>query len=167
MVSELGVTTTAPVGVIHEEVVARFRPHAGNLLWSALGFILITFGYAFVAGFLTEPWMQIVAVIVYGVLIVFVVIIPWLVWLVSGVTLTTQRVIITRGLIHRVRREILYVRVTDVTLRRSPIQMAFGSGDLMLGVGTEQPVRVHAVPKPNLVVAALTELVFRANPRAR
>jgi hypothetical protein len=52
-------------------------------------------------------------------------------------------------------------------VRRSAGQMLFGSGDILLGVGAEQPVRIHALPRPNLVLAALTELVHGVNPRAR
>jgi len=163
-VTDLG--GTASTRVVHEEVIIRFRPHAGNLLWSALGFIVLTSVLAYVVGLFTESWINITAIVVYLVLVFIAVLVPWIAWLASRVVLTSQRVIVSHGLFHRVRREILYVRVTDVTLRRSPMQMALGTGDLLLGVGTEQPVRIHAVPRPNLVVAAVSELVFQANPRS-
>lgn len=109
--------------------------------------------------------MQIAAAIAWGALVLVLVILPWLSWLTSRIVITTHRVIVTHGLFSRVRREALFVRVTDVTVRRSPTQMLFGSGDVLLGVGAEQAFRIHAVPRPNLVVAALTELVYSANPR--
>jgi hypothetical protein len=45
--------------------------------------------------------------------------------------------------------------------------MIFGSGDLLLGVGAEKPVRIHALPRPNLVLAAITELMHGVAPRSR
>ena len=165
MVSESSNPITNSLGIVTEQTVVRLRPHAGNLLWSALLLIGTSAGWAYAAGVFTETWMQIVLASVWGVLTLTLVIYPWLHWLASRIVITTHRVIVTRGLFARERREVLLIRVTDVSLRRSAIQMAFGSGDLLLGVGAEKPFRVHAVPRPNLVVAAMTELVYAANPR--
>lgn len=165
MVSEPSNPITNSLGVVTEKTVARLRPHAGNLLWSSIVLIAATFGWTFGAGLLPELWMQIALAIAWGIVVILVVIIPWLTWLASRITITTHRVIVSRGLFGRERREVLFVRVTDVTVRRSAMQMMFGSGDVLLGVGAEQAFRIHAVPRPNLVVAALTELVYATNPR--
>lgn len=165
MVSEPSNPITNSLGIVTEKTVVRLRPHAGNLVWSSLALIVITFGWSFGSGVLPEVWMQIVAAIAWGVLVLVLVIFPWLSWLASRIVITTHRVIVTHGLFSRVRREALFVRVTDVTVRRSPAQMIFGSGDVLLGVGAEQAFRIHGVPRPNLVVAALTDLVYAANPR--
>jgi len=165
MVSEPSNPITNSLGVVTEKTVVRLRPHAGNLLWSSIVLIVATFGWTFGAGLLPELWMQIALAIAWGIVVILVVIIPWLTWLASRITITTHRVIVSRGLFGRERREVLFVRVTDVTVRRSAMQMMFGSGDVLLGVGAEQAFRIHAVPRPNLVVAALTELVYATNPR--
>ena len=165
MVSEPSNPITNSLGVVTEKTVVRLRPHAGNLLWSSIVLIAATFGWTFGAGLLPELWMQIALAIAWGIVVILVVIIPWLTWLASRITITTHRVIVSRGLFGRERREVLFVRVTDVTVRRSAMQMMFGSGDVLLGVGAEQAFRIHAVPRPNLVVAALTELVYATNPR--
>ncbi len=160
-------TGSMPVSIVNETRIAKLRHHGGSLLWPALGFIVLTAAAGFSAGFLAEPWMQITLWSAYALLTIAFVIVPWLRWLASSITITTHRVILAQGLLVRSRREILLMRVHDVTLRRSAGQMLFGSGDVLLGVGTEQPVRIHAVPRPNLVLAALTDLVHAASPRIR
>ena len=165
MVSEPSNPITNSLGIVTEQTVVRLRPHAGNLLWSALLLIGSSAAWSYGAGLFTEIWIQILLASVWGLLILTLVIYPWLSWLASRIVITTHRVIVTQGLFARVRREVLFIRVTDVSLRRSAIQMAFGSGDLLLGVGAEQPFRVHAIPRPSLVVAAITELVYAGNPR--
>jgi membrane protein YdbS with pleckstrin-like domain len=156
-----------PNGMFGEKTVARLRHHAGSLLWPALAFIVLTSATGFALGFVTESWLQLVVWIGYAVLVAALVIVPWLRWLASTVVITTHRVIISEGLFARSRREVLLIRVHDVSVRRSAGQMLFGSGDILLGVGAEKPVRIHALPRPNLVLAALTELVHGVNPRAR
>jgi uncharacterized membrane protein YdbT with pleckstrin-like domain len=150
-----------------EKVVAKLRRHAGSLLWPALAFIVLSSAVGFASGYLADAWMQILLWAIFVVLSVLVVIVPWVRWLASTVTLTTHRVIIREGLFSRSRREVLLIRVHDVSVRRSPGQMIFGSGDLLLGVGAEKPVRIHALPRPNLVLAAITELMHGVAPRSR
>ena len=167
MTEPLATTGSLGVGIVNESRVARLRHHGGLMLWPAIIFILLTSASGFASGFFSDQWMQIALWSVYGVLVIAFVLVPWLRWLASTITITTHRIILSSGLVVRSRREILLMRVHDLTLRRSAGQMMFGSGDILLGMGTEQPVRIHAVPRPNLVVAALTDLVHAASPRSR
>ncbi len=160
-------TGSMPVSIVNENRIAKLRHHAGSLLWPALGFIVFTSAAGFAAGYFPDAWMQIALWSIYGILVIAFVIVPWLRWLASSITITSHRVVLAQGLLVRSRREILLMRVHDVTLRRSAGQMLFGSGDILLGVGAEQPVRIHAVPRPNLVLAALTDLVHASSPRSR
>ena len=164
MVSETGVAD--PNGMFGERVIAKLRRHAGSLLWPALAFIVLSTGVGFTLGFLTETWMQIALWAAYLALVIAFVILPWLNWLTSTVVLTTHRLIISQGLFNRSRREVLLIRVQDVSVRRSPGQMLFGAGDLLLGLGAAEPLRVHALPRPNLVLAAITELLHGVTPRS-
>lgn len=165
MVSEPAVAD--PNGLFGEKVVAKLRRHAGGMLWSALAFILLSSAAGFGSGYLTEAWMLIAMWAAYLALVIALVILPWLRWLASTVAITTHRVIISDGLFVRSRREILLIRVQDISVRRTAGQMLFGSGDVLLGVGAEKPVRIHALPRPNLVLAALTELLQGVAPRSR
>lgn len=165
MVSETGVAD--PNGLFGERVVAKLRRHGGSMLWPALALIVLSSAAGFASGYLGELWMQILLWSVFIVLLVLVVILPWLRWLASIVTITTHRIIISEGLFVRSRREILLLRVQDIAVRRSAAQMLFGSGDVLIGVGAEKPVRIHGLPRPNLVLAALTELMHGVAPRTR
>lgn len=156
-----------PNGMFGERVVAKLRRHGGSMLWPALGFIFLSSAAGYASGFLVELWMQLALWATYIVLVIFAVIIPWLNWLSSIVTITTHRIVITHGLFNRTRREILLLRVQDVSVRRSAPQMLFGAGDLLIGVGAEKPVRIHGLPRPNLVLAAVTELMHGVAPRFR
>jgi uncharacterized membrane protein YdbT with pleckstrin-like domain len=150
-----------------ERIVAKLRRHGGSMLWPALALIVLSSAAGFASGFLTELWMQILLWSVFVVLVIVLVVVPWLRWLASVVTITTHRIIIVDGLFVRSRREILLLRVQDIAVRRSPGQMLFGSGDVLIGVGAEKPVRIHGLPRPNLVLAALTELMHGVAPRTR
>jgi len=165
MVSETGVAD--PNGMFGERTIAKLRRHGGSMLWPALALILLTTAAGFASGYLTEVWMQILLWSVFVVLVILLVILPWLRWLASIVTITTHRIIIADGLFVRSRREILLLRIQDVAVRRSAAQMVFGSGDVLIGVGAEKPVRIHGLPRPNLVLAALTELLHGVAPRSR
>ena len=165
MVSETGAAD--PNGMFGERTIAKLRRHGGSMLWPALALILLTTAAGFASGYLTEVWMQILLWSVFVVLVILLVILPWLRWLASIVTITTHRIIIADGLFVRSRREILLLRIQDVAVRRSAAQMVFGSGDVLIGVGAEKPVRIHGLPRPNLVLAALTELLHGVAPRSR
>jgi membrane protein YdbS with pleckstrin-like domain len=165
MVSETPVAD--PNGMFGERIVAKLRRHGGSMLWPALALIVLSSAAGFASGFLTELWMQILLWSVFVVLVIVLVVVPWLRWLASVVTITTHRIMIVDGLFVRSRREILLLRVQDIAVRRSPGQMLFGSGDVLIGVGAEKPVRIHGLPRPNLVLAALTELMHGVAPRTR
>jgi uncharacterized membrane protein YdbT with pleckstrin-like domain len=165
MVSETGVAD--PNGMFGERVIAKLRRHGGALVWPALAFIVLTSAVGFALGYLPETWMQLALWIAYLALVIALVILPWMNWLASTVVITTHRIIISQGLFNRSRREILLLRVQDVSVRRSAGQMIFGAGDLLLGVGAQEPVRIHALPRPNLVLAAITELLHGVTPRSR
>ena len=165
MVSETGVAD--PNGMFGERVIAKLRRHGGALVWPALAFIVLTSAGGFTLGYLPETWMQLALWIAYLALVIALVILPWMSWLASTVVITTHRIIISQGLFNRSRREILLLRVQDVSVRRSAGQMIFGAGDLLLGVGAQEPVRIHALPRPNLVLAAITELLHGVTPRSR
>lgn len=72
--------------------------------------------------------------------------------------------IIYRGIFTRTRQEVLFGRIHDVTVRQNAVQAVFGAGDLLLNTGAEKPIRLYDLPKANLVLSALTELVDKQSP---
>jgi membrane protein YdbS with pleckstrin-like domain len=82
------------------------------------------------------------------------------------VVITTRRIVIYNGLLVRSRREILLARVTDVTVRRTPLQAMMRTGNILIALGGEQTVRVRDIPRADLVTAALLQLAASNEPVA-
>jgi len=156
----IGSLTPEPV----EPVVARLRRHGRILVFPSIALIVLAAVAGYVPSLLTEDWM----LAPFWIVVVFLVLILWLVpliaWMGSRVIITTRRVVVYHGFFVRSRQEILCARIHDVTVRRSPIQGMFGSGDVLLNTGAEKPIRLHDLPKPNLVLAALSDLVEKNIP---
>lgn len=129
------------------------------MAWPILVLVLGVGGAAFADHFLAEEWMRLVlwASVALGILLF--VLLPLVAWLTGRVTITSRRLIVTNGLFPRSRRDIPFARVTDVTLRRSPLQAVLGSGDIILARGDDAGVRVRDLPGAALVHAAMMQLV--------
>ena len=79
---------------------------------------------------------------------------PLLRWASRSYTITTKRVIVSRGLLSRVRHEVLLSRVTDVSVHRRGLQAVFRSGDVIVN----DDLVLADVPSAGLVQAAIHEL---------
>jgi len=153
--SQAAAQPAAPV----ERVVARVRRHARMLILPAV-LLVATAGvatYALVA--LPEPWQRITVGGVAMLVIVFCSVLPFLAWLTRRVTVTTRRIILRSGVFARVRQELLHSRGYDVTVRRTWVQSAFGSGDVRVNTGHDHPVVIRDVPGPFQLQSALEELM--------
>jgi uncharacterized membrane protein YdbT with pleckstrin-like domain len=150
-----------------EIVVARLRPSARRLLWSALLLIVLAGAAAYAPSLLPEPWMRIAALALAGVLVIVGVLVPLLRWLSRSYTITTRRIVIRSGFLVRTRQELLHSRGYDVTMRRSGGQLLGSSGDILVNTGLDAPVRLRDVPHAALVQEALQDLMERSlNPVA-
>lgn len=147
-----------------EPAIVRIRRHGRILVLPTLALIAVaTVAGLFSNGF-DELWMTITFWIVLAVLLVGLWVLPLVTWLGNRVIFTTRRVIIYRGIFVRSRQDVLLSRIHDVTVRQNAVQAIFGSGDVLMNTGAEQPIRLHDLPKANLVLAALTELVDKQTP---
>jgi membrane protein YdbS with pleckstrin-like domain len=147
-----------------ERNVAAMRRH-GRVLTGPVVLLLATCAVlGFWGGRLAETWMNVALWGAAGAVIVFLVIVPFLVWLGGRVVVTTRRVIIYNGFVIRSKREILLARVTDVTVRRSPLQALLRSGTIVLSMGGDAAVRVRDIPQVALVSAALMQLAVTNEP---
>ena len=155
--------TAAPPAMPAERVVARLRRHARMLIIPAVLLVLVAGATTYAFAVVTESWQQITVVGVAGVLVLLGSFLPFLSWLTRRTTITTRRVIVRSGVFVRVRQELLHSRAYDITVRRSWAQSAFGSGDVRIDTGHERPVVVRDVPQPQLVEAALRQLVDEAH----
>jgi uncharacterized membrane protein YdbT with pleckstrin-like domain len=147
-----------------EPVVARIRRHGRVLVLPSLVLIVAAGAAGYVPSLLTEQWMFVTFWVVAAAVVLLLWLLPLISWMGSRVIITTRRVVVYNGFFVRTRQEILCARIHDVTVRRNAIQGIFGSGDVLLNTGAEKPIRLRDLPKPNLVLAALTDLVEKNAP---
>jgi uncharacterized membrane protein YdbT with pleckstrin-like domain len=148
-----------------DPVIARLRPHGRALVGPVLLLVVDAGAATFFALVAPLEWMS-SAVIAAGLLVaVTVALPPMLGWLNRDITLTDDRLILRWGVVSRHRQEVLLAHCRGVTVRRSPLQLLAGSGDVLLDTGGERPIVLADVPRPRLVQAAVNELALRQNGR--
>ncbi len=149
---------------LEEPVIARLRRHGRILFLPSLALIGVVTAAGVFAPKLSELWMIITFWVAAGLAVVGLWLIPLVAWLGNRVVLTSRRVIVYHGVLVRSRQEILFSRVHDLTVRQNAVQAVFGAGDVLLNTGAEKPVRLFDLPKANLVLSAMNELVDGQSP---
>jgi len=142
-----------------ETVVAELRPNLAALVLPAILLVAIAAALMFFGLQLDEAWQR---WLVFGggaLLAVLVFVLPMWRWASRRYTVTTRRTILRDGMLVRRRREVLHARVLEVAMRRSPLQVLGGSGDVVLELGGGHAATLRAVRTPALVQAALGDLI--------
>lgn len=145
-----------------EAVVARLRPHARALFWPSVALIVACGGVGFLYGRFSESWQNIAVLVAAGAIALLLWLTPLVFWLGRNYTITTRRIILRSGFIVRIRQELLHSRGYDITVRKTGLQSAFGSGDLLINTGLDKPVLLHDVPGVDLVQEVLSDLMEAA-----
>ncbi|MFF2370029.1 PH domain-containing protein [Agromyces sp. NPDC058110] len=149
-----------------ERVVARVRSHARRLIPSALLLVAVSGATAYAIGVFDDPWVRL-GILVAAVLVVLVgCVLPFVAWLARRTTITTRRVVLRHGVFSRVRQELLNSRATDVDVRAGWVASMFGSGDVRINTAHDRTFVLRDVPRPELVQAALQELMDPSSPAA-
>lgn len=149
----------APGAPTPELRVARFRPRASRLFWSALVLIAVAGAVGYFYGNLREPfadWMLLTAA---GVVVLLLVVLPFFSWWAHRYTITTRRVIARSGAFGRHRAELTHVRGYTVQLKRGLVQRIGGGGTLVLSNGVDAPVRLRRIANVALVYEVLVDQV--------
>ncbi|GAA2242455.1 PH domain-containing protein [Herbiconiux moechotypicola] len=141
-----------------ESIVLRVRPHGRRLLLPVLVLFATVGAYGWFGGRLPEEWQNWGILIAAGALVFFGTLLPVFAWLGHRYTITSRRVIARTGLFVRHRQDLSLERVTEVRLRRTPLQAAFGSGDVRVLAGPEHALVLRDVPSAKLVAGMLDEL---------
>src|SRR2546422_3767449 len=140
-----------------EEVVLDFHPHWMYLVkpiaWTALW--LLGFGAGLyllnryhVRGFMARLLLLAALVVVWAITGG----IEFLRWRTIEYVLTTDRLIVRRGIISKSGLEIPLDRVNDISFHQSIFERMVGSGDLMIeSAGERGQEPLTNIPKPNLV----------------
>lgn len=143
-----------------EQVIASVRPSARNLIGPAFAFIITIGLVTWLTGVFTETWMTILLIAASVLIVVLACILPMLAWLARRTIITSRKLAVQSGLFVRVRREVLHSRGYDVTVRQTPVQRMFRSGDLHVqAVGQDDAIDIRDIPNPVLTQAVLHDLV--------
>ncbi|WP_382307512.1 PH domain-containing protein [Herbiconiux sp. UC225_62] len=153
------VRPTAP-----ETVLVRTRPHARRLTVPVLVLFATVTAFGYFGGRFPEEWQNWAALAVACALVFFATLLPFLAWLGHRYTVTTRRIIARRGILVRQRQDVYLARVSDVRLRRTPLQAAYASGDVRVVAGPELTLILHDVPSARLVADLLGDLTEHPTP---
>jgi membrane protein YdbS with pleckstrin-like domain len=160
MTISAGATSGAPAEEpAAERIVARLRPHARILFWPTLLLIAVCGAAGYFYGNFPERWQNLAVIIGAALVIVLLWLLPLMFWLNRRYTITTRRIIFRHGFFVRTRQELLHSRGYDVTVRKTWLQSAFGSGDVRINSGLEHPLVLKDVPNADLVQRALHDLM--------
>lgn len=149
----------APGAAAPELRIARLRPHARRLFWSALVLIGVAGATAYFYDNLPAPYENWMLLTTAAALILLLVVLPYVVWLSRTWTITTRRVIERSGPFGAHRREISHVRGYAIQLRRGILQRMWGAGTLTLSNGVEPALRLKNIPNALLVHETLVDQV--------
>ena len=146
-----------------EQVVVRLRRSGRHLVWPAVCFVAICYGTGFLwARPLPWAWLHTALPIAAAGLTVLLSVLPLVFWLNRVTVITTRRLIVTRGFLVRERREFQLGRASDAVLRRRPLQLLTGSGDVIVHAGSDGTMVLRDLPRARLVHRVVGELVHRA-----
>lgn len=147
------------VSIQREAIVARVRSHARVLIFPGIMFVGTAGALGYFLGSFTEDWQNLAVLAVGLLLIIFTWFLPFFGWLAKNYTITTRRVVLSSGVFVRVRQELLHSRGYDVTVRQNWVQRMFGSGDLVINAGHDNPVVLRDIPSVTITQAALHDLM--------
>lgn len=91
--------------------------------------------------------------------LVLFVILPFLVWASRSYSITTQRVIVARGVGARSRREFSHLRGYTIAVRRGILQRMWGAGTITLSDGRSETLQLRNVPSVTLVHETLADQI--------
>ncbi len=141
-----------------EALVADLRPNIVALVVPAIVLVAVVAAVGFF-GLRLEGWQRWAALGGGALVVLLAFVLPLWAWASRRYTVTTRRTILRDGMLVRRRREVLHARVLEVVLRRGPLQVVAGSGDVILELGSGHVATIRSVRSPALVQAALTDLM--------
>jgi membrane protein YdbS with pleckstrin-like domain len=143
---------------VAERRIARLHSHGRALVLPALVFLAAAGAAGYWVGSFPDLWLNMLVLGLLILLVILLSVLPLLFWMSRQYTITTRRVVLRSGVLVRIRQELLHSRAVDVTLKRSPIQMLFRSGDVLIGAGSDSPLVLRDVPRAGRVLEALQDL---------
>jgi membrane protein YdbS with pleckstrin-like domain len=144
-------------------VVVRLRRSGRHLVWPSFVFVAVSGGTGYFWGRLPVAWLNTALPIVALVLVTVFSALPLLLWLNRITIITTRRLIVKHGFVVRERTEFLLGQGSEASLRRGPLQLLTGSGDVIVHAGAEGTMILRDVPRARLVQKAVADLIDEAS----
>lgn len=148
-----------------EEVVERLHPHWITLVPATLWFLLICaaagFGIAVAPNNGTAHSATIIAIVVVAVLLVaFLTLGPFVRWRTTHYIFTTHRVLIRRGVLRHVGRDISLQRINDVAFEQSLLDRMVRAGTLTIeSAGEHGQETLDNIPRSDQQQQLLNRLI--------
>jgi uncharacterized membrane protein YdbT with pleckstrin-like domain len=152
-----------------EQVIYHLHTHVKALIVPVLVLLVLAAGVGFGLGALPDGEMVgtvgrwaivIVGIVVLGVWVIW----PFLTWLTTTYTITSERLITRQGIITRTGRDIPHTVINDVAYEMQLSDRILRCGTLVVSAASEQgQVRLHDVPRVHQVQLRLSELVREAH----
>jgi membrane protein YdbS with pleckstrin-like domain len=137
----------------HEQVVVNVRPHGYGLTVRALRvpvlLLLAAAGVSFVWGWPGEEAVQYTALAVAVGLLIKYSMLPWLRCVTTRYVITTERLIVSKGIVRRLVIDIPLGRIGEVESHSSLIERLFGCGTLVVS-GSDGRGRHELPSMPNV-----------------
>ncbi|MDT4932152.1 MAG: hypothetical protein QOK11_44 [Pseudonocardiales bacterium] len=154
-----------------EQVVEHLHPHWITLVPATLWFIAICaaaglgIGYAPSNG--TTHTVFIIVIVVVGVILLnWLTFAPWIRWRTTHYVFTTHRVLIRRGVLKHVGRDIALQRINDVAFSQSLWDRIVKAGTLTIeSAGEHGQQDLHNVPRSDQMQQTLNRLIEQDHDR--
>jgi membrane protein YdbS with pleckstrin-like domain len=131
-----------------EDIVEQFRPH-WRVLLPVLAWAMVSAALGGLAvAALDRPWREVAigAAVVLWLLLARRALLDW--WFTNYV-LTTERIVVRRGMIARTGTEIPLEQITNVLFSQTVIERVLGYGDVILeAAGSQGRSELHDIPDP-------------------
>lgn len=155
-----------------ERVVRSIHPHWLTVLGPTVIGVVLLAGGAVLAWLTpdesTANWVQWVGLAIGAVILVWLVIAPYLRWRTTHYVITTHRVMVRRGVIEKVGKDITLSKITDVSFRQGLVDRIIKSGDLNIESAGDSPDEtLRDIPHSDDVQQLINRLIDEdANRRA-
>lgn len=155
-----------------EKLILHTHPHWKMLLWPIVTLIVATAVAGFLGGLVwraADPGIRSVLLLV--VLVVWLLVLAWrclgpvLSWKTTHFIVTDRRVLVRAGIVTHSGIDIPMSRISSVQFRHGLVDRVFGTGELIIGSSSEEPLEYADIPKVEQVHALLYHQVFEASPR--
>ncbi|MCU1656832.1 MAG: uncharacterized protein JWO57_1488 [Pseudonocardiales bacterium] len=154
-----------------EQVVEHLHPHWITLVPATLWFLVICAAAGFGIGYApssgtTHTVFIIVIVVIALALLTWLAFAPWLAWRTTHYVFTTHRVLIRRGVLRHVGRDIALQRINDVAFSQSLWDRIVKAGTLTIeSAGEHGQEDLHNVPRSNQMQQTLNRLIEQDHDR--